>query len=106
MKLIIEYSPVISIICTIVTSLIAFLTLKSNLGKKNKEEITESVKRDTTISTKLDMVLSGNNDLKEEVKTINNKIDFITERIARCEEQTKNLTERVDKLEEKVSKEW
>lgn len=101
-----NYSSLISIICTVITSLVAFLTYKANLGSRTKDSITDRVKRDTAISTKLDMVLSGNNDLKDEVRSINDKFDTMTERIARCEEQTKNVSERVEKLEEKINKEW
>ena len=101
-----NYSSLISIICTVITSLIAFLTYKATLGSRAKDSITDRVKRDTAISTKLDMVLSGNNDLKDEVRGINDKFDIMTERIARCEEQTKNVTERVEILEEKINKEW
>jgi len=71
----INYSPTISIICTIITSIIALLTYKNNMSNGNKEAIEERVKRDTTISTKLDLVITGNVELKSEIKNVNNKLD-------------------------------
>lgn len=98
-----NYSLLISIICTITTSIIAFLSYKNNIKSKSNDEITDRVKRDTAISTKLDMVITGNVELKNEIKNINDKFDDINERVARCEEKTKNVYERIEKLEYKVN---
>lgn len=99
----INYSPIISIICTIITSVIALLTYKNNMSNGNKEAIEERVKRDTTISTKLDLVITGNVELKSEIKNLNNKFDDISERVARCEESTKHAHDRIDKLEDRLN---
>lgn len=99
----INYSPIISIICTIITSIIALLTYKNNMSNGNKEAIEERVKRDTTISTKLDLVITGNVELKSEIKNLNNKFDDISERVARCEENTKHAYDRIDKLEDRLN---
>lgn len=99
----INYSPIISIICTIITSIIALLTYKNNMSNGNKEAIEERVKRDTTISTKLDLVITGNVELKSEIKNLNNKFDDISERVARCEENTKHAHDRIDKLEDRLN---
>ncbi len=96
-----ENSWIISITCTIITSIIAVLSYKSNIKNRSNEEMADRVKRDTTISTKLDMVITGNVELKNEMKSINDKFDEINERVARCEEQIKNFNERIDKLEYK-----
>lgn len=98
-----NYSTVISIICTIITSIIAFLTYKKNMSNGDKDAIEERVKRDTTISTKLDLVITGNVELKSEIKYLNNKFDDISERVARCEENTKHAHDRIDKLEDKLN---
>ena len=99
----INYSTIISIICTVITSILAYLTYKNNIGNKTRDSIAEEVKRDTAISTKLDMVISGNNDLKDEIRDINEKLDTVTERIAKCEEQTKNESVRIEKIEDKIN---
>ena len=69
----------------------------------SRDSIADEVKRDTAISTKLDMVISGNNDLKDEIRDINEKLDTVTERIAKCEEQTKNASVRIEKIEDKIN---
>lgn len=91
----------ISILCTIITSIISFLSYKNNIRARTSNDISDRVKRDTTITTKLDMVISGTADLKNEIKNINDKFDEINERVARCEERTKNAHERIDRLESK-----
>lgn len=98
-----NYSLIISILCTITTSIIAVLSYKNNISSKSSEEVKERVKRDTTISTKLDLVITGNVELKNEIKSINNKFDDISERLVRCEENSKHAHERIDKLEGKMS---
>lgn len=97
----INFTALISILCTVITSLLAFLSYKNNLKGRSNEEITDRVKRDTAISTKLDMVIVGNSELKNEIKSINDKFDEISERVARCEKKTKNAQDRIDKLESK-----
>lgn len=97
-----NYSVIISIICTITTSIIAVLSYRNNMTNKNSEEVTDRVKRDTTISTKLDLVITGNVELKNEIKSINNKFDDISERLVRCEENSKHAHERIDNLERKM----
>ncbi len=63
----------------------------------NKEAIEDRLKRNTTISTKLDLVITGNIELKSEIKNLNNKFDDISERAARCEENTKHaMTELIN----------
>ena len=96
-----KYSILISIICTITTSIIAFFTYKNNLHNKTREELSDRVRRDTEISIKLDMVIKGNVEMNDKVREINNKLDDMSERIARNEEQIKNAFNRIEKLEKK-----
>ena len=62
----------IPIICSIISVTISFLVFNKNKTKDNKENISEDVRRDTILSTKLDMVIAGNSDLKNEIRGINN----------------------------------
>lgn len=99
MNFIINYSAFITIGCTIFTSLIAFLSYKNNMKSKDNQDITERVKRDTEISTKLDMMITSTSEVKTEMKSLNNKFDEMSERIAKCEESTKQAHDRIDKIE-------
>lgn len=99
MNFIINYSALITIACTILTSLIAFLSYRNNSKSKDNQDITERVKRDTEISTKLDMMITSTSELKSEMKSLNNKFDEMSERIAKCEESTKQAHDRIDKIE-------
>lgn len=99
MNFIINYSALITIGCTILTSLIAFLSYRNNTKSKDNQDITERVKRDTEISTKLDMMITSTSEVKAEMKTLNKKLDDMSERVAKCEESTKQAHDRIDKIE-------
>lgn len=68
----------------------------------NTEKLTDKVKRDTAITTKLDMIITGTAELKNEIRVINNKLDEMSERIAKCEMSTKLAHNRIDKLETRL----
>jgi peptidoglycan hydrolase CwlO-like protein len=99
MDFIISYSTIVTIGCTILTSLIAFLSYRNNSKLRNNQDITERVKRDTEISTKLDMMITSTSEVKAEMKNLNKKLDEMSERIAKCEESTKQAHDRIDKIE-------
>ena len=88
----------IPIICTIISVTISFLVFNKNKNKDNKKNITEEVKRDTILSTKLDMLIAGNSDLKTEIRGINSKFDKVNERLTRVEESSKQAHKRLDTL--------
>ena len=88
----------IPIICSIISVTISFLVFNKNKTKDNKENISEDVRRDTILSTKLDMVIAGNSDLKNEIRGINNKFDKVNERLIRVEESSKQAHKRLDTL--------
>lgn len=97
--IIINYTILISIVCTIVTSVIAILNYKNSISHNNSKDIFNRVKWDTTFSTKLDMLISSNIDLKKEIKNINDKFDSVNERVVRCEERTNIFDSRINKIE-------
>ena len=93
----------IPILCSVIAVVISLKNYSKDNKKETKEDITDRVKRDTTISTKLDMVIVGNTELKNEIKGINNKFDDITEKVARIEESCKQAHKRLDTLENKIN---
>ena len=99
MDIIINYSALITFLCTILTSVLAFLTYKNNSKIRVNGDITEKVKRDTEISTKLDMMITSTSEMKLEMRSLNNKLDEMSERIAKCEESMKQAHDRIDKIE-------
>lgn len=97
-----NYLSGISIVCTLLTSGIAFLSYRNNFRVKIDEKLTDRVKRDTAISTKLDMIITGTTELKNEIKSINNKLDEMNERLAKCEMSTRLAHNRIDKIESRL----
>lgn len=100
--IVINYSVLISIVCTLVTSIITILNYRNSISHKNNNDIFNRVKWDTTFSTKLDMVISSNIDLKNDIKLLNEKFDSVNERVVRCEERTSSFDSRIDKIELKI----
>lgn len=91
----------IPIFCTIISVVISFFTFKKNGNKEVETDITEDVRRDTILTTKMDMVIAGNGELKNEIRGINNKFDKVNERLARVEESSKQAHKRLDSIEKK-----
>ena len=96
-----ELITIVPITCTIISIIITIIVFTRNTKKDNEKEITKDVKRDIEISTKLDMVLSGNVELKNETKEINGKFDKFNERLTRVEESVKSSHKRIDDLEKR-----
>ena len=69
---------IVPILCSVIAVIVSLKNYSKDDKKETKEDITDRVKRDTAISTKLDMVITGNTELKNEIKGINNKFDDIT----------------------------
>ena len=68
--------------------------------KKNGDKnIKDTTKEQIEMSTKLDYVIAGIDDIKLNMKTQDTKINSLTERITTLEERVKNNEYRTDKLE-------
>jgi hypothetical protein len=94
----------VGILCTFVGGIIGFLTFSRNRDKDLKKD---GVK-DGVLSTKLDYISKGIDEIKakDEVKSI--KIENIDLRVVRVEESTKSAHKRIDDfmcLKEKMKKE-
>lgn len=92
--------PIVSIICTLITLYI----LLRNTSKNDKKEDSSNVRRDAEIDIKLNMLLTGNESIKSNIKEIDNKFskkfDDVNERLIRVEESTKQAHKRIDDIKE------
>lgn len=90
--------PIVSIICTLITLYI----LLRNTSKNDKKEDSSNVRRDAEIDIKLNMLLTGNESIKSNIKEIDNKFskkfDDVNERLIRVEESTKQAHKRIDDI--------
>ena len=98
--------PIISIIVVAFGAFIAYLNFKKSGTKDNKQEATDNaniVKQEATtsaiISTKLDFITRGVDNIQLDIKSQNSRFDNISERVTRIEESTKQAHKRIDNIE-------
>lgn len=93
----IELTVLISVAATIVGALLGISGFVRNSRKDHSEEIKER----TILSTKLDNINHGVQDIKDRVNTTVRRLDEMNETVTRLDESTKSAHKRIDKLEEK-----
>lgn len=91
----IELTVLISVAATIVGALLGISGFVRNSRKDHSEEIKER----TILSTKLDNINHGVQDIKDRVNTTVRRLDEMNETVTRLDESTKSAHKRIDKLE-------
>lgn len=74
---------------------ITYFTFVRNRDK----DIINNAKEDATISTQLQHISSGVNDIKVDMKTNEKQMDRMQEQIVRIDESTKSAHKRLDRVE-------
>ncbi|MEG2289906.1 MAG: hypothetical protein RSA29_02560 [Clostridium sp.] len=87
----------IGAICAVIGAVIGISTFKRNQNKDIKQEGRD----DAVISTKLEYISRGVDDIRLEIKAQDRKIEDINGRLIRVEESTKSAHKRIDSLEDK-----
>ena len=94
----VELTVLISVAATIVGALLGI----GGFIRSAKKDHSEEIKERTILSTKLDNIHHGVQDIKEQVNTTVKRLDEISETVTRIDESTKSAHKRIDKLEKKV----
>lgn len=81
---------IISIVCTIFNSMIIFNFNKKKIKSINRTEVSENVRNNTELSTKVEIIIRDISEIKSELKSIDKRNDEMSNQIARCEEKIKN----------------
>lgn len=81
-----------------VTFLIGYLTFMRNRDKDNRND----AHRDAKIETKIDMVITGVETIRLDLKDSNKRISEISEHLIRTDESVKQAHKRIDRIEEKI----
>lgn len=81
---------IISIVCTIFNSMIIFNFNKKKIKSINRTEVSENVRNNTELSTKVEIIIRDISEIKSELKCIDKRNDEMSNQIARCEEKIKN----------------
>lgn len=88
-------SELIGIICTILGAILGYLGYRKTTNK----DIKEDAKSSAYLSTKLDYISKGVDDIRLDIKAQAHKIDEIKERLTRVEESAKSAHRRLDEFE-------
>ena len=89
--------PVLTVLCTVLSLIVGFLTFNRNRDKDVKSDASESA----VIKTKLDTISSGIDSIRIDIKTNERRVSELSERVIRVEESSKQGHKRLDKFENK-----
>lgn len=85
----------IALACTMLGSLISYLTFQRNKSKDIRAETTE----DAYTKAKLDYISKGVDDIRLDIKAQDRKIEDMNDRLIRTEESVKQAHKRLDERE-------
>ena len=88
---------IIGLICTIIGSLIGFVTFNRNRDRDVRSDASDSA----VIRTKLDNISQGVESIRIDFKASERRVTELSERVIRIEESSKQAHKRIDGLETK-----
>lgn len=98
-----EYTVIISLVCTVLGAILGYLTFKRNSNNDLKQSTQEDTRSKVELNTKLDVLLSNAQETKGSVKELDKKLDSfkdeVNTRLTRVEESTKQAHKRIDMIE-------
>lgn len=80
----------IGVLCSLIGAIVSFFTITIYYKQDGQH--------DGNISTKIDYIQRGVDDIRLDIKAQDNKIEGMIERIAKVEESTKSAHHRIDEL--------
>ena len=90
-------TAIIGVVC----SIIGVLTTLWTINRNKTEDVKRDTKEDAVLSTKLDYISRGVDDIRLDIKAQDKRIADIGNRLIRVEESTKSAHHRIDELTEK-----
>ena len=84
----------VTVICTIMGAILGYMSYQ----KKNQKDIENDAAQKTALSTKLDYISKGVDDIRVDIKSQDRSIRDLTVRMVKCEESTKSAHHRLDEL--------
>lgn len=84
----------ITLLCTIAGALLGYMSYK----KKTEQDIEDDASQRTLLSTKLDYISKGVDDIRLDIKAQDAKLNNTIERLIKVEESTKSAHHRLDNM--------
>lgn len=89
----------LTIICSIIGTIVAVITFQ----KSRDKDIRTNSRSEAVVSTKLDYIQRGVDDIRLDIKAQDRKITEMNEKLIKVEESAKSAHKRLDSIEEKGS---
>lgn len=93
-----EYTVLIGFATGVISFVIGYLTFMRNRDKDTRSD----AHRDAVLGAKLDMVVSGVETIKVDLKTSDKRITELSEHLIRTDESVKQAHKRLDKIEDRI----
>lgn len=93
----VDITVLIGLVGTIIGGILGILGYR----KKSETDIREEASKQTVVSTKLDYISKGVDDIRLDIKAQEKKVENVIERLVKVEESTKSAHHRLDNLEDK-----
>ncbi|CEK30250.1 hypothetical protein JGS6364_08961 [[Clostridium] sordellii] len=85
----------VTVVCTVVGAIIGYMSYQ----KKNQKDIKDDASQRTLLSTKLDYISKGVDDIRLDIKSQDVKLNNAIERLIKVEESTKSAHHRIDNIQ-------
>lgn len=85
----------IALACTLIGSIISYLTFLRNIKTDTKND----TKENTALAVKLDYISKGVDDIRLDIKSTNREVENLKANFVRQDESLKSIHKRVDKIE-------
>lgn len=92
----VDITVLIGMSCTLIGAALGIWKAKKEGDKATIEDAT----KDTIVTTKLDYISKGVDDIRLDIKAQDKRISDLVERVIKVEESTKSAHHRIDSLEE------
>ena len=90
------------ILTSVIGTVVGIVAGAYGMKKSGDASIKNQTKEQMAVSTKLDYVVQGLNDIKFDLRSQDNKLQNLTERVTKVEESNKSAHHRLDTLEKKI----
>ena len=91
----------LTVLISISSALLGMFIALYKKKKDSKEDTEKKATEQTIVSTKLDYISKGVDDIRLDMKAQDKKINGVVERLIKVEESTKSAHHRIDEIEER-----
>lgn len=91
----------LTVLISVATAIVGAFLGMASFVRNNKKDHSEEIRERTILTTKLDNINHGVQDIKHQVDNTVKRLDEMNEMVVRIDESAKSAHKRIDKLERK-----